>query len=509
MGYSHISLLLATQIAYESLKQKFIEKNITAKQMFESRIHYSKNYEVMKEWQKFYEKLQECSPEALEWTVADYIHLTHGTGLFACVIDTKDGNAIIAFRGSESQSFDVIKKTWIDADLGLFNATETAMQKSAVDYVNDVYDRFHDQFQHFTTVGHSLGGNLAEHVLLKCKPEMYDVMDAAYNMDGPGYSNKYMLVNGKAIKERKKKIHHYGWSWVGDLLAPIPDTFKKVDAHDDRTGQKIEDDEDSDLVSIFNFMAEHKIASKLMTIIKNNSTELELLYSTINNVGAFLYRHHVRNVHIDVVGDFIEVGQLLNPLHAVKVIDQAAYEGDQLMQVIQPAETLEYVIGNVQNVGEQSTEFIADAAINAGNAMTDGAQFVQKQVGNAIESTGKAIGDATNTATKTVNEISSKAEKAASQLANDTAKATEKAAHNTVKSVNKTVKAGSKAANKLATDTAKAAKKTQKDASKAVKKTQKNASKAINQAGKAINKSANDAQKSINKALKKMPKLPF
>lgn len=167
------------------------------------------------------------------WTVVDARdHSSRGliyeSGMYASLINTGDGNAIVAFRGSES--YDTVSATqdWILADLGLHNSTETIQQRDAEAFMSSVYEEYGDEYSSFDVTGHSLGGNLAAHATLTAPEGMRNVQGRCVNFDGPGFSEEYLAAHISEIGAMSGKVDHYSWSAVGALLFSLPGSNYKV-----------------------------------------------------------------------------------------------------------------------------------------------------------------------------------------------------------------------------------------------------------------------------------------
>lgn len=56
------------------------------------------------------------------WEIVDIRDENNTTGMVACLIETGDENALVAFRGSESDTSSNKLMDWVVSDLGLLNA---------------------------------------------------------------------------------------------------------------------------------------------------------------------------------------------------------------------------------------------------------------------------------------------------------------------------------------------------------------------------------------------------
>lgn len=154
-----------------------------------------------------------------------------GSGMYSMLIDTGDGDAVIAFRGSENYDTEQMMKDWGCADAGLFNNTLTGQQADAQEYARRVMEKYGDRYDSFDVTGHSLGGNLAEHAAITIAEEYREKIGRAVNFDGPGFSDEYIIAHAAGIAAMADKVEHDAWSIVGSLLIPLPGTkYQVIDA---------------------------------------------------------------------------------------------------------------------------------------------------------------------------------------------------------------------------------------------------------------------------------------
>lgn len=167
--------------------------------------------------------------ECERWVIKEVKNDNVQSGFYGCLIDTRDGEAILGFRGSESFDNGQVIHDWIEADLGLLNSPETKQQQLAAEFTEYINDKYGNYYNNYNFTGHSLGGNLAEHATITAPDGM--PINRCVSYDGPGYSDEYIAAHGSRIKERGQYIDHYQYSVVGTLLNPLPGTnYRTIDA---------------------------------------------------------------------------------------------------------------------------------------------------------------------------------------------------------------------------------------------------------------------------------------
>lgn len=168
------------------------------------------------------------------WTVKDVCNDESKTGYVGMLIDTGDGNAIIGNRGSESYNGEQTRKDWIEADLGLLDSSLTGQQDRAAKYMNELWYKYGDNYDKFSVAGHSLGGNLSQHMTVFAPAAMRSKLDHTINFDGPGFSDEYIRLNADRISDTCVIMDRYQWSWVSSLLIPLTGVADHiVRAHDE------------------------------------------------------------------------------------------------------------------------------------------------------------------------------------------------------------------------------------------------------------------------------------
>ena len=174
-------------------------------------------------------RVEHLSDASLDWKVLDVYNMNPENGFYACSLAKNDQDAIVAFRGSENMhNVHNLVQDWMKADFGLLNSTKTEQQAEAEKYADElVKGGLLDNYQNIGVTGHSLGGNLASHFTIACaengREDLFNKITQCDNLDGPGFSEKYLLEHEDAIAKADDKITHYKWSAVGDLLNDLPE----------------------------------------------------------------------------------------------------------------------------------------------------------------------------------------------------------------------------------------------------------------------------------------------
>ena len=240
MGYlasdSDIRMMIATQVAYLDGDKgmsvgELVDSTIAS---YGNRTNLSEREKGQLETAQYIQSqikennLQDCN----RWIIKDVADDNARSGFYGCLIDTRDGDAIVGMRGSESWDAGQGLHDWVEADLGLLNSTGTRQQQRAAEFTQKVYEQFGDDYNGFSFTGHSLGGNLSEHATITAPDGMPIRRCVSY--DGPGFSDEYITAHSADIRARAQYIDHYQYSLVGTLLLPLPGTnYQTIAAHND------------------------------------------------------------------------------------------------------------------------------------------------------------------------------------------------------------------------------------------------------------------------------------
>lgn len=179
--------------------------------------------------------------DCLNWRVMAVADDENQSGMYGCMLDDGNGEAIVAFRGSVGLDAGALltgdkeqRMDWISADLGLLDGQVTYQQEREREFVRQLYEQYGDRYN-YTFTGHSLGGNLAMDAAITAPEGMRDNIRGAVGLDSPGFSSEYWEEHADQIAEMEGRFTHYRWSPVGALLV-APGTEMIVDTSDKDLG---------------------------------------------------------------------------------------------------------------------------------------------------------------------------------------------------------------------------------------------------------------------------------
>lgn len=235
--YSDLEMMMASQIAYleippgknvgqivDSILQCGTCENgkWVLDEQYQNDPELKHQFEVAVSVKEFGEKHEQLGNDWRDWKVVDHCNDKNGTGYYGCLIDKGDGSAIIANRGTEYYDGEQVKKDILQTDLALLDAESTGQHDRAEKYMEKLYYKYGDKYDSFGLTGHSLGGNISQHMLIHAPAEMRDKIDRCLSLDGPGFSREYIDQNRHLIEKVDDRMDHYQWSFISSLLIPLP-----------------------------------------------------------------------------------------------------------------------------------------------------------------------------------------------------------------------------------------------------------------------------------------------
>ncbi len=223
MAYSDLQMKNATQVAYKDFQFAFEElRNAGETPPFTiSELCNQKGTTI----KNMFPDLD--GQDISQWKIVDYYDSNDDTGFYGCVIDVGNGDAIVAFRGSEGAlDLSNLQHDWIEADLKLLNNTMTNQQAEVYKFMKQISQSdYIDDYDSIGLTGHSLGGNLAMHAaVVSAEPGigLAGKLEKCISFDGPGNSTEYNEKFAAEIAKISSKVTHYKWSPVGGLLYEFP-----------------------------------------------------------------------------------------------------------------------------------------------------------------------------------------------------------------------------------------------------------------------------------------------
>ena len=226
MAYTDRQLALFSEIAYKDLPE-------------ECKLKLGRNQSVTIEEVIKYDpeigddlrNLGITESEIKTWKIVGFKDANSKNGFYGCVIETSENQAAVAFRGSEAMNeISSFHNDWAKSDLGLLNNDKTPQQEEVEIFLEENYYLL-DEYDDITMTGHSLGGNLAEYATIMAeKYGLDDNITRCTSLDGPGFSDEFLIKYKDEIERCAGKIRHVRWSMVGHLLMDIPNaTYEQVD----------------------------------------------------------------------------------------------------------------------------------------------------------------------------------------------------------------------------------------------------------------------------------------
>ncbi len=172
--------------------------------------------------------LSYCENEkVLDWKLVVSDNQNSASGFCASIIETEEGKAMIACRGSEALGkYENDRGDWVDTDFNLLVQEDSNQQQLAAElFIKENKDLLM-QYDNIDVTGHSLGGELATHVIVTCANEhreIFDKIERCVNLDGPGHNQEYYSqYDYDMLREVGAKTTYYEWSGVSGCLSPIP-----------------------------------------------------------------------------------------------------------------------------------------------------------------------------------------------------------------------------------------------------------------------------------------------
>lgn len=161
--------------------------------------------------------------EMQNWKIAAVHDTNPQNGFYGCIIETGDGNATLAFRGSEGMDNpEGLIHDWLGSDLGLLDSPQTRQHAEVERFLAKYQDQI-NSYNSISLTGHSLGGNLSDYATLVSYKYGFDgKIEQSMSLDGPGFSDEFIKLHMQDIARMNDRMTHVKWSWCGGLLLDLP-----------------------------------------------------------------------------------------------------------------------------------------------------------------------------------------------------------------------------------------------------------------------------------------------
>jgi hypothetical protein len=254
------------------------------------------------------------------WKIIVEYDTNDQNGFYGCLIQTSDNEAIVGFRGSEGMdTYNSFNNDWLDSDVHLLLDWETKQQLQAEQCMRS-FDKlgYFQNYDNLSVTGHSLGGNLAEHVTItgaETQNGYFSKIGRCVSFDGPSFSDDYIIDHRGGISRASGVMTHFQFSIIGALLQRLPGVTYKTLASDPSQvhGLKLTSD-----IPMPDFLKQHSTNS--IGFDENGNAK----YGEIDPLSAFL-GYFTRGV--DHLPSFVGTGIIMG----IEMIAALVYFGPSLI----------------------------------------------------------------------------------------------------------------------------------------------------------------------------------
>ena len=213
-------------------------------------------------------ELAECA----NWRIVGVKDENNDNGFYGVAFETSDDSVILGFRGSEAGNGQGYND-WIAANLSISTGTSTTQERKAADFLTEFLDN--DKYNHVSTSGHSLGGNLAfDSAILSALNSNIYKLEEAVSLDGPGHPDSFYEYYSREVNIVKDRLFHYRWSLVGEIYNQPTDYDKWLNY---------------DLVMTSAGKLQNPIEKHSIMNLKFNGSNFNELYSNVHNYSSPKY----------------------------------------------------------------------------------------------------------------------------------------------------------------------------------------------------------------------------
>lgn len=161
--------------------------------------------EDYKQYQQTVLSLTQSTSKYSDWTIGNYVNNNDSTGFVAFTFVPKQGEAVIAFRGSEAMDDPRHLNTDWDNNGTTLYKVETVQQAEAIEYLNKIGEKYDS----LSVTGHSLGGNNSLAGSLLANDEIRDKIWTVRTFNAPGFNNEFINANEDRIAEMGSRIYEF------------------------------------------------------------------------------------------------------------------------------------------------------------------------------------------------------------------------------------------------------------------------------------------------------------
>lgn len=158
-------------------------------------------FEVYK--QSMYE-LSSGKSKYQDWKITNVVDHNENSGFVGYTFEPEQGQAVIAFRGSEDMSDPANLNDWKNNGSSVYEKL-TWQQREAVEYVNT----YGEKYGAISITGHSLGGNVTLASSVLAEQEIRNRITGVFTYNAPGVNKEFLDTNEAAIKEMAPRIKEF------------------------------------------------------------------------------------------------------------------------------------------------------------------------------------------------------------------------------------------------------------------------------------------------------------
>lgn len=192
-------------------------KSVTVKQFLEyyksykndpvldTQLHDRFKGDEYEKWTNFINDKDGALTKYSDWKITNYVsnNKTGESGFVAYTFEPKEGQGVVAFRGSEPMTDIKYRNDW-ETNGSLLYTECTKQQNDVAEYMKGL-----GKYSDIVVTGHSLGGNLALYATVASTEEIRDRISDCSTFNGPGFNGEFLKEHKESIAEMNSRIHEY------------------------------------------------------------------------------------------------------------------------------------------------------------------------------------------------------------------------------------------------------------------------------------------------------------